>query len=147
MLLVLDEIERLADATDALAVLAAIVRYAPRSMRIVLSGRSELSLDVGSTALMHRLATVTDGDLAFTVDEAASALAQAGAPDIDPARAVELTGGWVAGVLFEGLAVGRARCPIRRRERSALRVSLLPDPRAAATREREFLVATCSLRS
>ena len=44
VLLVLDEIERLADATDALAVLAAIVRYALRSMRIVLSaGRSSRS--------------------------------------------------------------------------------------------------------
>jgi tetratricopeptide (TPR) repeat protein len=144
VLLVLDEIERLADATDALAVIAAIVRYAPPTMRIVLSGRSELSLDVGSATLMNRLATVTDSDLAFTVDEAATALAQAGAADVDPARAVELTGGWVAGVLFEAWrsAEHDARSgegdPLYGYLSSQILERLPPE-------EREFLVATSLL--
>ena len=110
-------------------------------MRIVLSGRSELSLDVGSTALMHRLATVTDGDLAFTVDgERARPGRRAGHRS---ARAVELTGGWVAGVLFEAwrsaehdARSGGESDPLYGYLSSSQILEQLPPE------EREFLVAT-----
>jgi ATP/maltotriose-dependent transcriptional regulator MalT len=98
LLLVIDELERIADAPEALAAVAAAVRYAPDSMRIVLVSRREVALELaappGSVA-------VEEADLAFSASEAAQALAYAGREDIDPSEAVEATGGWVAGVLFE----------------------------------------------
>ena len=47
VLLVIDELERLADAREALAVIAALLRYAPGSMRVVLISRRELDLGLG----------------------------------------------------------------------------------------------------
>ena len=86
---------------EALAVVAALVRYAPPAMRVVLVSRREADVALGSAAALGGTVTVTDSDLAFRPVEAAAALAHAGRADIDPARAVEATGGWVAGVLFE----------------------------------------------
>ena len=102
LLLVVDELERLADAPDALlAVLGAVVRYAPPTMRMVLVSRRELVIDAGTAATLGRVAAVGEADLAFTAGEAAQALAELGRPEVDPIAAVQATGGWVAGVLFE----------------------------------------------
>ena len=101
LVLVVDEVERIAEAPEALAVVAALVRYAPPTMRVVLVSRREADVALGSAAALGGTVTVTDSDLAFRPVEAAAALAHAGRADIDPARAVEATGGWVAGVLFE----------------------------------------------
>jgi DNA-binding SARP family transcriptional activator len=101
LVLVVDEVERIAEAPAALAVVAALVRYAPSAMRVVLVSRREVDLDLGSAAALGGTVTVTDADLAFRPTEAAQALARAGRADIDPTLAVEATGGWVAGVLFE----------------------------------------------
>jgi DNA-binding SARP family transcriptional activator len=100
LLLVLDGLERLAGAADALAVLAAFVRYAPPPLRMVLLSRVDLPIDLG-TGTVDRAAEVGEATLAFTVDEAASALAHSGRASIDAERAVAATGGWVTGVLFE----------------------------------------------
>ena len=97
LLLVIDELERIAEAPEALAVVAAAVRYAPDSMRIVLVSRREVELDLAQPGSV----AVEEADLAFRASEAAEALAYAGREDIDPSEAVEATGGWVAGVLFE----------------------------------------------
>jgi DNA-binding SARP family transcriptional activator len=99
VLLVIDELERIADAPEALAAIAALVRYAPRTMRTVLISRRELDLGLGSAP--GPSVAITDSDLAFTTGEAADALASAGRAEVDPSLAVEVTGGWVAGVLFE----------------------------------------------
>src|SRR4051794_33549559 len=101
VLLVIDELERLAEAPDALAALGGFVRYAPPTMRVVLISRRELAVDMGNEATLGRVAAVGEGDLAFTTDEAARALADVGRGEVDPIAAVEATGGWVAGVLFE----------------------------------------------
>jgi ATP/maltotriose-dependent transcriptional regulator MalT/DNA-binding SARP family transcriptional activator len=101
LLLVIDELERLAEAPDALAVIAALVRYAPPAMRVVLVSRREVEIELGSSAALSESVTVSERDLAFRAPEAAQALAHAGRRDIDPTQAVEATGGWVAGVLFE----------------------------------------------
>jgi len=98
VVLVIDELERLADSRSALAVIEALVRYAPPQMRIVLISRRELPV---AGAALGASVTVAEADLAFRTDEAAEALERAGRADIDPAEAVEATGGWVAGVLFE----------------------------------------------
>jgi DNA-binding SARP family transcriptional activator/tetratricopeptide (TPR) repeat protein len=101
VLLVIDELERLAEAPEALAALGGFVRYAPPTMRVVLVSRRELAVDMGNEATLGRVAAVGEGDLAFTTEEAARALADVGRGEVDPIAAVEATGGWVAGVLFE----------------------------------------------
>src|SRR5947209_3627917 len=101
VILVLDEVERIADAPAALAVVAAIVRYAPRSMCVVLICRKEVPIKLDSSTALSSSAAITEADLTFRTTAAAHALALAGRADIDPNHAVEVTGGWVAGVLFE----------------------------------------------
>ncbi|GAB3349830.1 BTAD domain-containing putative transcriptional regulator [Modestobacter lapidis] len=102
LLLVVDGLDQLAGegAADARAVLAALARYAPSTSRILLLGRVDVPIDVRGAGA-DRAAAVGEADLAFRPDEAAEALAEAGMTDIDPVRAVEATGGWVTGVLFE----------------------------------------------
>ena len=101
VVLVIDELERLESAPDALAVIGAVARYAPPTLRVVLISRREVAIELGSGAALGGSVTVAEADLAFRAEEAATALANAGRADIDPAEAVEATGGWVAGVLFE----------------------------------------------
>jgi ATP/maltotriose-dependent transcriptional regulator MalT/DNA-binding SARP family transcriptional activator len=101
VVLVVDELERLVAAPEALGVLGAFVRYAPAGLRIVLIGRETVALELPSEAAIRGSAGIGEADLAFTTDEAEAALATTGSLDIDAAAAVEATGGWVAGVLFE----------------------------------------------
>lgn len=101
VVLVIDELERLAQAPEALAVIGAVARYAPPALRVVLVSRREVPIEMGSSAALGGSVTVAEADLAFRAEEAATALERAGRADIDPAEAVEATGGWVAGVLFE----------------------------------------------
>jgi ATP/maltotriose-dependent transcriptional regulator MalT len=101
MLLVVDGLERLAGHEAALAVIGALVRYAPPTLGIALLSRSDVGVDLGDRGAVGSVATVGEGTLAFTPEEAAEALERAGREGIDPARAVADTGGWVTGVLFE----------------------------------------------
>ena len=101
VVLVIDELERLEGAPDALAVIGAVSRYAPPDA----AGGADQQARGGDRAGLGRRAGRQrdrgEADLAFRAEEAAHALANAGRADIDPAEAVEATGGWVAGVLFE----------------------------------------------
>jgi ATP/maltotriose-dependent transcriptional regulator MalT/DNA-binding SARP family transcriptional activator len=107
VVLVVDELDRLGDAAEAWAVLEALTRYAPASMRIVLISRRELpGTMVAQGARMSDVAVVSDETLAFTADEAGAALARLGEPRIDAGAAVAVTGGWVTGVLFEAWRYG-----------------------------------------
>lgn len=101
VVLVVDELERIAHASDALAVIGSLVRYAPAALHVVMISRIEVDIALDSTAALGGAVTITEADLAFRTHEAAQALAFAGRPDMDPSHAVEVTGGWVAGVLFE----------------------------------------------
>jgi ATP/maltotriose-dependent transcriptional regulator MalT/DNA-binding SARP family transcriptional activator len=101
MLLVVDGLERLAGHDAALAVIGALVRYAPPTLGIALLSRSDVGIDLGDRGAVGSVATVGEATLAFTPEEAAEALERAGREGVDPARAVADTGGWVTGVLFE----------------------------------------------
>ena len=102
VILVLDQLERLADASSALAVVAAFVRYSPRSLHTILCSRRELLLETHSTAAWADAIRVGEADLRFTVEEAREALALRGSVVLDAEDAVAAaTGGWVTGVLFE----------------------------------------------
>jgi LuxR family maltose regulon positive regulatory protein len=99
--LVVDELERLAAAPEAIRVLASFIRYARRETRIVLVGRRDVPLDIGSRVGLHDIARLDERELAFNPEEVEVALALRGLQDVDPASVVDATGGWVAGVLFE----------------------------------------------
>ena len=110
VLLVIDELERIAHAPEALAVIAALVRYAPPAMRIVMISRVEVDVALGSSAALGGSVTVSEcGSGVLAPHEAAQALAFAGRADIDPSHAVEVTGAGSAGVLFEAWRSTAAR--------------------------------------
>ncbi|MEA2312020.1 MAG: hypothetical protein QOE28_1988 [Solirubrobacteraceae bacterium] len=102
LVLVLDDLERLGEAREPWELIDSLLRHGPASMRAVLISRRDiprgLSVLRPSTGAM---AEIGDEDLTFTAGEAAQALAQVGKGEADAASAVEATGGWVTGVLFE----------------------------------------------
>jgi DNA-binding SARP family transcriptional activator len=100
VVLVIDEVERIADSEDAWAVLEALVRYAPAAMRVVLVSRRRLPV-ARLARTPGEIASLGEAQLAFTPDEAAAALDRLGRETVDARAAVEATGGWVTGVLFE----------------------------------------------
>lgn len=132
VVLVVDELERITDSREAVAVLEAVVRYAPPTMRIVLASRREIQIDFGGGAV----AGVGEQDLAFTADEAAEALARLGKADVDPQHAVAMTCGWVTGVLFEAwratdhvVGTGGEQDPLHGYLASQILAALTPDDR------------------
>jgi DNA-binding SARP family transcriptional activator len=100
VLIVLDDVERLAGSSEALDVIASFARYLPPSARLVLASRTQLPFS-SSFGEARWVAAVGEEDLALTVDEATQALAASGRSDIDPVDALVETGGWMTGVLFE----------------------------------------------
>jgi DNA-binding SARP family transcriptional activator len=100
VVLVIDEVERIADSEDAWAVLEAVVRYAPAAMRVVLVSRRRLPA-ARLARTPGEIASLGEAELAFTPAEAAAALDRLGRHTVDAEAAVNATGGWVTGVLFE----------------------------------------------
>lgn len=105
LLLVLDEVERVEGSEASLRVIGALVRYASPGLRIALAARRELPLDLEALQLSGCVGRVDERDLAMTESEAAAAL-RVLESDADPHEAVEATGGWVAGVMFEAWRSG-----------------------------------------
>jgi LuxR family transcriptional regulator, maltose regulon positive regulatory protein len=102
LIVVCDNVERIAADEHCTAVLSSFARYLPPDVNLVLISRADVTLDLGSTGERDRLGELPESDLAFDVKEAGEALRAAGHEDVDPARAVSATAGWVAGVLGEG---------------------------------------------
>jgi len=100
IVLVIDNVDRLATSPAAVAVVNSLVRYAPASMRVALIGRREIALERAGLGLPRTVGSLAEEELAFTADEARAALAAAGGDPAGAADAVAATGGWVAGVLF-----------------------------------------------
>jgi ATP/maltotriose-dependent transcriptional regulator MalT len=100
LVVVIDDLERIATSPSACDALAAFIRYAPRSAQVVLVGRLDIALPDDRTDPTGR-ARIGDRDLAFRPDEARKVLAALGRDDIDAEQAVEATGGWITGIRFE----------------------------------------------
>jgi DNA-binding SARP family transcriptional activator len=98
--LVVDDLERITDSRPAVAVLETLIRYSSPAIRVVLISRQDIPLTIDFGVL----GSIGEDDLAFTACEATEALAGLGRSDVDPGRALQMTGGWVTGVLFEGWA-------------------------------------------
>jgi ATP/maltotriose-dependent transcriptional regulator MalT len=101
IVLVLDNLERLGETRDAWTVVEALMRYAPSEVSIVLVSRRDIPAAVCALPVGASVALLGEDSLAFTPAEAAEALALLGKADVDGAAAVQATGGWVTGVLFE----------------------------------------------
>ena len=145
LLLVIDEVERVAGSPAALAVLSSFVRYARRDLRLILISRRELPRALGDFLPVGEATTIGETELAFTPDEAAAALAAAGDATTDPDAAIQATGGWVTGVLFESwrsadhvMGQGGEEDPLH----GYLASQILADLEAS---EREFLIVTSVL--
>ncbi len=98
---VIDEIERIADSGPALEVLSGFLRYLRPESRVVLIGRREVEFAATARLGFDAVGRVGEAELAFDTKEASTALDLRGISDANPERVVEATGGWVTGVLFE----------------------------------------------
>lgn len=98
---VLDNAEVLAHESEAVAVVTAFAQALPRSATLLICSRVSLPLSFEAPNSPVRVGAVDEKDLAFSSAEAGAALSLIGATAIDAETAVRLTGGWVAGVLFE----------------------------------------------
>ena len=101
VVIVLDELERLAEAADAWNVVEAVLRYAPTGTCLILISRRDIPSRLCRLPSPAAVAVLTDADLAFTPEEARRALARLGRRNVEVDTAVESTAGWVTGVLFE----------------------------------------------
>ncbi|MGW3870658.1 BTAD domain-containing putative transcriptional regulator [Streptomyces sp. NPDC005055] len=102
LILVCDNVERIAPDESCIAVLSSFARYLPSDVNLVLISRVDVRLDSGPTSERDRVGELVESDLAFDAEEAGAALRTVGHVDVSPAQAVAATGGWVTGVLFEG---------------------------------------------
>jgi DNA-binding SARP family transcriptional activator len=98
---VLDEMERIAESRSALAVVSGLVRSLHPEIRVVLIGRVEVELDDVARLGYDAVGRLGEHQLAFDAAEAAGALKLHELQDADPQSVVRATGGWVTGVLFE----------------------------------------------
>jgi DNA-binding SARP family transcriptional activator len=100
LVFVVDDTEKVADSVEACEVLDTFILNLPATVGSILIGRE----DVGSRFLDPLRGTtmvIQDRQLAFTPDEAQAVLAERGVEHVDAAEAVQSTGGWITGILFE----------------------------------------------
>lgn len=142
LLLVCDNVERIIADEGSVVVLSALARYLPADVNLVLISRTSVPLDLGSISDLTRVGELGEADLAFDADEAAEALRLIGHPDVDVEGVVESTGGWVAGVLFEGWRTAEPADSKSDALRGYLSANIL---RSLTAPERTFLLHTSPL--
>nr|WP_246323635.1 BTAD domain-containing putative transcriptional regulator [Alpinimonas psychrophila] len=145
LILVVDGLEHLTESPGGLAVIEALVRYAPSSLKVVLLSRSDIPIDSRMISGVDLVAAIGEQDLAFTLEEAVIVLQKMEMGDVDAIHAMEVTNGWVAGILFESwrsrqniIGVGGESDPLHGYLSSQILDRLDPV-------EREFLIGTSLL--
>jgi LuxR family transcriptional regulator, maltose regulon positive regulatory protein len=109
--LVLDDVHELADG-PVVAGLDLLLRHAPPTLRLILSGRCPPRLALARLRVSGDLADVTAADLACTAEEADAYFAMLGL-DVDAGARDELlrrTEGWMAGLRLAAMSA-RSRAP------------------------------------
>jgi DNA-binding SARP family transcriptional activator len=142
LIVVCDNIERIAADENCHAVLSSFARYLPSDVNLILISRVDITLDLISASEPGRLGELLETDLAFDVEEAREALRAAGHDEVDPVRAVSATAGWVTGVLYEGWRNAPCRKPDPDSLLSYLAANIFTSLSAA---ERTFLLHTSLL--
>ncbi len=110
--LVLDDVHTVS-APEPLHGLAALVRYRPANLLLVLATRSDATLRLDRLRLGEEVVDLRAGDLAFTRDETSALLAASGVP-MSPDRLDLLcaqTEGWAAALAFATRSLGRSTDP------------------------------------
>lgn len=142
LVLVCDNVERITADEGSVDVLSALARYLPSDVTLVLISRTSVPLDIGSISDMDRVGELGEEDLAFDAAEVAAALRLIGHLDADVDGIVEMTGGWVAGVLFEGWRTAEVKGDKSGALRGYLSANIL---RTLSPAERTFLLHTSPL--
>ncbi|MBW8699108.1 Serine/threonine-protein kinase PknK [Streptomyces sp. MBT84] len=142
LVLACDNVEQIMADEGSITVLSALARYLPVAVNLVLISRIGIPLDIGSISDISRVGVLDEEDLAFNADEAAAALQLIGQPDIDAQDVLDRTGGWVAGVLFEGWRTADAAGHKSNTLRDYLSANIL---RTLSAAERTFLLHTSPL--
>jgi LuxR family maltose regulon positive regulatory protein len=103
--LILDNMQELADS-GVLPELSYLVRHAPPTLRLILSGRYMPGLQLAKMRLAGDLAEITEADLACTPDEADAFVAALGlaAEEAERDALLRYTEGWVAGLRMAAMA-------------------------------------------
>jgi LuxR family maltose regulon positive regulatory protein len=109
--LVIDDVHEL--GPEALRQLELLIMRAPPGLRFVLATRHDVRLGLHRLRLEGGLAEVRGPDLRFTVAEAEELFAAAGVALPDPARLVERTEGWAAGLRLAALSLAEHPDPGR----------------------------------
>ncbi|MEN0139612.1 MAG: BTAD domain-containing putative transcriptional regulator [Rhodococcus sp. (in: high G+C Gram-positive bacteria)] len=142
VLLVLDDLERIGNAKEAVETLEGFLRYAGPETRVVLLSRHDIPLETLLVAPGRDTVVLPEEALAFTREETADLLEMLGESQEDVDQIIDATGGWVIGVLFEtwrdigsGVHSGNRRELLDRYFSSQVVESLSPE-------DREFLVVT-----
>ena len=94
--MVIDEVDRLHDDVEALAVIEGFIRHLPRQSRVILVSRWEIKLNTQLGVAV----SIGDRELAFSLDEAASLIEGYGSQDISPEQVIEESDGWVTGAVY-----------------------------------------------
>lgn len=142
LVLVCDNVERVTADEGSATVLSSLARYLPAGVNLVLISRTSIPFGPGSVGDLSRVGELAEEELAFEPDEAAEALRLIGGTEADAKDVVDLTGGWVAGVLFEGWR----SAGLTDRRSDALRDYLSANVlRTLAPDERTFLLHTSPL--
>lgn len=142
LVLVCDNVERITADEGSFVVLSALARYLPGDVTLVLISRTSVPLDIGSISDMARVGELGERDLAFDAGEVAAALRLIGHSDADVQGIVKMTGGWVAGVLFEGWRTAEVTSDKSDALRGYLSANIL---RTLSAAERTFLLHTSPL--
>ncbi|MFJ4848667.1 MULTISPECIES: BTAD domain-containing putative transcriptional regulator [unclassified Streptomyces] len=142
LILVCDNVERIASDEACIAVLSSFARYLPSDVNLVLVSRVDVRLDLGPTSERDRVGELVESDLAFDDQEAGAALRTVGQSDVLPAQAVAATGGWVTGVLFAGWRHAQSHEPDPDSLRSYVAANVF---NSLSPAERTFLLHTSPL--
>jgi LuxR family maltose regulon positive regulatory protein len=112
VVLVLDDVHLVRDA-ECRAALSVLADHVPRESRLVLAGRDRPPLRTARLRAEGRILEVDPGDLALTVQEAASLLAAAEVTlgDDELAELRQRTEGWAAGLYLAALAIRAGGAP------------------------------------
>lgn len=100
--LVIDQLDRISAHHKSMEVIDGLVGFAPANVRIILISRTAIALASSAAPGSERIDYLIDRELAFTAEETAIALEQAGGSTADVDAVMRSTGGWVVGVLFAG---------------------------------------------
>ena len=114
--IVFDDMETLDETGEAIGLIQGLIRESPRTVRFFLISRSRPPINLSRFRMKRQVLTLTNGDLAFTLEEAAAFFTTPGrmphcseAPDRDAvAKIHKATEGWAGGLVLVSESIRQA---------------------------------------